>query len=149
MRIVDLKKEDKFICQYITLRNSYCDMLLTSPVDMKGTEKWLKEKGDNVEILGLVESGDLSGVSILYLDKNGEIAFFSKDPNKGTGDRLLKIIEKAARSRKVSYIWAWVLKDNSIAQHVFEKNGFIKEKDDMREYGGVMKKGVFYRKGLS
>lgn len=149
MRIIDLKKEKIFIDQYVALRNSYCDLLLTSPVEVRQTEAWIDKNGKDVEILGLADGDILSGVSILYLNKNGEVSFFVKDKNKGTGSKLLKMIEEVASSRKLSSIHAWVIQDNAIARHVFEKNGFVKEKDSNREYKGKPTYGVLYRKFLT
>jgi len=148
MQTIDLKKDKRFLSQYVALRNSYCDQLLTFPVGIGQTEDWLDKNGQEVEILGLLEADNLLGVSILYLNKNGEVAFFVKDKNKGTGSKLLKIIEEAAKLRKLSSIYAWVAQENTIAQHVFEKSGFVKEKDSDKEYKGKTRGGILYKKYL-
>ena len=51
MDIIDFKKEEDFIEQYVYLRNSYAEQLLASPVDIYETKKWLKKA--EVEIRGL------------------------------------------------------------------------------------------------
>ena len=61
---------------------------------------------------------------ILYVGKGSEITFFVKHPNQGIGSKLLNIIEDVAKERKLTSLWAWVLKNNFIAQRVFTKNGF-------------------------
>lgn len=145
-RIIDLKKEKGFVEQYINLRNKYADLLLTSFVNVLGTQKWLNTT--NAEIRGIVQNNVLCGVVILHLDKNAEIGFFVKYQNKGIGSKLLNIIEKVAKEKGLDSIWAWALEDNVIAQHVFEKNGFVKKDTSKREYDGMTKSGINYRKCL-
>ncbi|MEW6740277.1 MAG: GNAT family N-acetyltransferase [Nitrospirota bacterium] len=144
--IINLKEHDFFIEQYINLRNSYAELLLTLPVNISDTKEWLKK--NDIEIRGVVQDITLLGVVILYLNKNGEIAFFVREQNKGFGGMLLDIIEKLAIERGLKSVWAWVLKDNLIAQRVFEKKGFIKEEIIEREYKGVIKQGIRYKKYL-
>ena len=146
MRAVDLKKEQSFIDQYINLRNSYADLLFTSRVGRADTEKWLA--GEDVEVRGLAEGDALLGVAVLYPGKEGEIAFFVRDRNRGIGTRLLALIEDVAQSRGLPFIRAWALKDNAIAQRVFEKSGFAKEGIQARERGGAAHEGVAYKKKL-
>jgi RimJ/RimL family protein N-acetyltransferase len=146
-KIIDLKKDKKFIEQYVELRNKYTDLLLTDSVDISGTEEWLKKS--NIEIRAIVEDDILHGVVILYLNRDAEVAFFAKEKSKGTGSKLLQIIEKVAKQKELPYIWAWVLEENLIAQRVFEKAGFKREGIDEREYKGLIRKGVNFRKMLS
>jgi len=144
MKVIDLKEEECFVEQYVNLRNKYTELLLTSPVDISQTKEWIKR--NNIEIRGLVQDNILLGVVVLYLDRDGEIAFFVKNLNKGVGSRLLEIIEEVAKEKRLRFVWAWVLKDNLIAQRVFDKNGFVKERITEREYKGVTKFGIKYKK---
>jgi len=146
MKVIDIKKEKGFIEQYVNLRNSHADLLLTSAVTVSLTKQWLD--GNDVELRGLVQDDVLSGAAILYPNKNGEIAFFAKYPNSGIGSRLLEIIEEVAKERKLGSIWAWVLEDNSIARHVFEKSGFAKIETCEREHKCLIMAGVKYEKTL-
>jgi len=145
-KVIDLKKDEKFLVQYVNLRNTYKELLLTPTVTIDETRKWLRN--DNIEIWGLIENTILLGVIILYLDRNGEIAFFVKDQNKGTGSHLLSIIENIACKKNLHYIWAWVLSDNIPAYRAFEKNGFTKVKIVDREYNGIIRHGVEFKKKL-
>jgi len=146
MEIVDIKEREDLIEQYVNLRNSYTELLLTSPVTITATKEWLKKA--YIETRGLIEDSILAGVVILYLSKGGEIAFFAKDKNKGTGSKLLNIIEEVAKEEKLKSIWGWVLEDNFIAQGVFEKNGFEKIEICVKEYKGIVRQGVKYEKFL-
>jgi ribosomal protein S18 acetylase RimI-like enzyme len=146
METIDLKKEKDFVNQYVQLRNTYAELLLTSPMNISKTKEWLKK--NDIEIRALVEDDILLGVVILYQNKEGEISFFVKDPNKGIGSRLLNIIEGIARKKNLKSIWAWVLKENLIAQKVFEKKGFIKEGKSEKEYKGMVREGIKYKKYL-
>jgi len=146
IRIVDLKKKKELLKQYIALRNKYTDLLLTKPVNLCDTQKWLKIS--EVEIKGLLKNKILVGVVILYLDRRGEVAVFSYKSNKGIGTLLLKTIEDAARSLNLDYIWAFVLKNNNIAKHVFEKCGFERESEEEKIFEGSIKSGFKYIKNL-
>jgi len=122
MNSVDLKKCPQLLNQYIELRNTYIDMLLTEPINKADTLLWLEK--NNVELMGLEENGVLEGVVILYLEKGGEVAFFSREKNKGIGTRLLTLVEDVAKIRKLPEIHAWIRMDNPIAGHVFLKCGY-------------------------
>jgi len=139
-------KDGYFITQYIYLRNRYADLLLTSPVSLRKTKEWLKK--NEIEIYGLAEDNVLLGAIILYMDRDGEVAFFARYPNRGIGSGLLKIIEEVARKKGLRFIWGWVLKDNLIARRAFEKNGFTEAEGSAREYKGINKEGISYRKFL-
>lgn len=146
MKIIDLKEEEYFIEQYVTLRNNHTELLLTSPVSISETREWLKR--NDIEVRGFVQDDVLLGVVILYKQKDGEVAFFVRYPGKGTGSKLLKEIEEVAREKKLRFIWAWVRKDNLIAQRVFEKNGFKKGEISKRESHDGVKLGTEYKKLL-
>lgn len=145
-RVVDLKKEESFVEQYINLRNSYTGMLLTEPVNLSGTREWLKKA--DIEVIGLAEDNALLGAVILYLDRDGEIAFFAGEKNRGIGSKLLVLIEDVAKQKMLQSVCSWVLKENLIAQRVFEKNGFRKEGETVREYKGMSRQGIEYKKIL-
>jgi predicted acetyltransferase len=144
--IIDLKKESGFIDQYVHLRNAYTELLLTSPVTPAETKVWLKR--DDIEVRGLVHGNILLGAVILYLSRNGEIAFFVKNKNKGFGSTLLDIIENVAKEKRLKSLWAWVLKDNITAQRVFDKNGFLQENIKTRVFKGIIRQGIEYKKYL-
>lgn len=147
MRVVNLRRERAFVEQYIRLRDSYADLLLTSPVSREETEKWLWR--DDIEVRGLEEDGVLQGVAVLYLHREGEIAFFARERDRGIGTRLLAVIEETARERGIPAVRAWTLKENTAAQRVFEKCGFSREGTRVREYKGEAREGVSFRKELS
>lgn len=146
MDVVDLKTRPDLIGQYIELRNSCSRLLLTQPVMPAQTKEWLREPG--IVVQGIVDDNSLLGVVILYLNKNNEIAFFVKDKNRGIGTRLLGLAEEVAREKALPNIWGWVMEDNVIAKHVFEKCGFNKEKADYKYYNNAAKSGVKYIKYL-
>ena len=145
-RIIDLKQEETFIEEYVSLRNRYGNLLLTAPVTIAETKKWLKE--GTTEVRGIAQNCSLVGVAILYLARNGEIAVFAKDQRQGVGTKLLKIIEKAARQKEVHRVWAWVLADNVAAQRTFRKNGYEVEGESSRVYGNESLKGIIFRKEI-
>lgn len=146
METIDLKKEAGFVDQYIELRNRYAELLLTSAVEMTGTRQWLKR--DNVEIRGIADGGALLGVVILYLDRDNEIAFFAREGNRGIGSKLLSIIESVAVEKRLGSMRAWVLEGNIAAKRTFEKNGFKKVGEKVREYKGMSNQGIEYKKIL-
>lgn len=143
---VNLRQREDLIEQYVNLRNSYTDVLLTLPVDVDRTKEWLKKA--DVEVMGLAKDNILMGVVILYLHRDGEVAFFARERNKGTGSRLLDIIERVAKEKGLRFLWGWVLEDNLIARRTFEKNGYIRKETAGREYKGILKKGVRFTKNL-
>ncbi len=146
MKTIDLKKEIRFIEQYITLRNNYSDLLLTNPVNKNDTLKWFENK--EIEISGIIEKDKLIGVVILYINKGGEVAVFVKDRNKGIGKQLISIIEEIAKKHNLNFIYAWVLKCNNNAKKLFEKCGFFKEGFEFKKYNGVLFEGIKYKKFL-
>lgn len=146
MREINLKEAKEFIDDYIDLRNSYADVLLTQPVWRKQTESWLKHNHE-VEIRGLVDdNGSLLGIIILYLFRAGEIAICVREKHQGIGTSLLAIIERIAGEHYLDSVWAWVLNENTSARRFFEKNGFEKEANSMRNYNNKMWEGIKYRK---
>jgi len=146
-KIIDLKKDESFISQYVDLRNRYVELLLSNLVTVTETKKWLTD--EDVEVRCLIEDNVLIGAVILYMKKKGEVAIFVKDQKRGIGTKLLNVIEKVAKEKNLNGVWAWVLKDNFIAQRVFEKNGFIKEALSERKYKGLVKQGFKYKKLLA
>lgn len=142
--IIDLKKNDLFIPQYVDLRNRYARLLLSKPVTVAETKTWLL--GDVVEVKCLVENDVLVGAVVLYLKKGGEVALFVKEPRKGTGSELLRVIEKVAVERNLTSLWAWVLSTNFAAQKTFVKSGYRREGESPKRYEDQLLNGLIYRK---
>ena len=147
IEIVDLKEKENLIEEYVHLRNRYAELLLTLPVNVSATKEWIK-KNDDVEVRGLVQNNILLGVAILYLNREGEIAFFAKEQQKGIGSKLLNIIEEVAREKKLKGVWAWVLSSNTVAQKSFMKNGYLSEQKTQRRYNDKNLEGFIFRKKL-
>lgn len=147
-KVVNLEKEEFFIEQYVNLRNNYCELLLTEPVNILETKQWFKRK--DIEVRGIAHGTVLLGAVVLYLIRNGEVAFFVRHEfrGKGIGSALLNIIEKAAEERKLNNLWAWVLSDNISAQKTFVKNGYVLGIETERMYRGEKKRGVVFNKKL-
>lgn len=146
-RVIDLKKEEKFIEEYVSLRNRYSELLTTQLVNVAETKEWLKD--NQIEVRGLVQDHFFLGAVVLYLNREGEIALFVKDRHQGIGTKLLKIVEQVAEDKKLGSIWAWVLLDNQKAQKMFRKNGYTMETQSARFYEGEDKPGIIFRKKLS
>jgi len=145
-RVVNLKVDENFIEQYVQLRNRYCDLLVTNPINAVETREWLKR--EDIEIRGIVRDNVLLGVVILFLNRKNEIAFFSSIDRRGFGSKLLSIIEIAAKERGLRDVWAWVLCDNVIAQRAFLKNGYQKAENSTKTYQGRILQGFVFRKAL-
>ena len=111
------------------------------------TKEWIK-KSDDVEVRGLVQNNILLGVAILYLNREGEVAFFTKEQRKGIGSQLLRAIEEVAREKKLKDVWAWVLSSNTVAQKSFMKNGYLLEQKTQRRYNDKDLEGFIFRKKL-
>lgn len=145
-RFINLKKEEAFIKQYVNLRNSYAENLLTSPVSMNETKAWLKRT--DIEIRGFAEGNMLLGAVILYMNRGGEIAVFVRDSGKGIGSSLLNAIEKVAVEKKLTSIWAWTLTSNLKAQKVFAGSGYIMEGETGRRHNNKAVQGFVFRKKI-
>lgn len=145
-RVIDLKKEEEFIEEYVSLRNRYNELLTTKLVDVAETKEWLKD--NQIEVRGLVQDDIFWGAVILYLNREGEIALFVKEPQQGVGTKLLKIIEKVAEEKRLNGVWAWVLSDNEKAQWAFRKNGYREEGQSARFHENESKPGVIFRKKI-
>lgn len=144
---VDLKVRRSYIKQYVELRNRYKELLITSLVTVEETVKWLDNA--SVSVRCLVLNKKVIGAVVLNFERAGEVTFFAEVTEKGIGGWLLKVIEKVAREKKLNSIWAWVLSGNRIAQKAFEKNGYLKEKEIIRNYGGREVNGIIFRKLIS
>lgn len=144
--IVNLKQAPDYIQPYIELRNRYCELLLTDPVNVTETNEWLKQ--DDIEIRGVIRGSALVGIVILFLNRAGEIAFFTERVGMGQGSALLSIIEGVAKEKGLREVWAWVLHDNMIAQRAFLKNCFRREEETAKQYRGQTMKGFVFRKKL-
>ena len=142
--IINLREDLHFLEQYIELRNQNTNFLLTKPITITGTREWIKEEG--IEIRGLASNGVLLGVVVLYLKKGGEIAVFTRHPNRGTGSILLKVIEEVAKAYRISPIWAWVSSNNAIAKRAFLKNGYRAEAESEKKFNQQIIKGILFKK---
>ena len=143
-KIINLREESEFLDQYIDLRNQNTDFLLTKPVTITETNEWIRQEG--IEIRGLASSGILLGVAVLYLEKGGEIAVFTRHPNRGTGSILLKAIEEVAKAHQISPVWAWVSTNNAIAKRTFLKNGYHVEGEADKTRNHQTIKGILFKK---
>lgn len=141
-----MKEELNFIEQYVQLRNRYCDLLITNPVNTVETREWLKR--EDIEIRGIVHDNLLDGVVILFLNRKGEIAFFSRIKCSGIGGKLLSMIEIVAKEKGLREVWAWVLCDNVIAQRSFLTNGYLKSENSTKTYQNKIMNGYIFRKTL-
>ena len=144
--ILDLKKNPDFLPQYVELRNSYCELLLTHPVILSETIQWLK--WTTAEIHLIEEENCLLGVLLLYIDRNGEVALFTRKHNAGIGKNLLRVADNIALSFSLPSIWSWIRADNYKAVHVFEKSGYCFVKREDRIYDNKVISGIKYTKKL-
>ncbi len=144
MEVINLKENQKFLKQYVALRNKYSDLLLTRKVTIKETEEWLKKAP--VEIRCLVEKNKLLGVAIIYQDKNNEVTIFVKNLGKGLGRKLLSIIDKVAQAKKIVRLWAWVLTSNIPAQRLFERCGYRGRDLSKRNFKNKIFNGYIFQK---
>jgi ribosomal protein S18 acetylase RimI-like enzyme len=102
-----------------------------------------------VEIRCLADdNGNLLGMIILYLHRTGEIVLCVNEKRRGLGTKLLAHIEEVAAARALDSVWVWVSNENQAARNFFEKNGFSKEANSMRQYHNKMHEGIKYRKKL-
>jgi len=85
-------------------------------------------------------------IKILYLDKEGEVAFFVKKRNRGLGSQLLKVIEDVAKEKRLNSLWAWVTSSNLAAQKTFAKNGYLLEGETERRFRNKIFRGFVFRK---
>jgi len=142
--IIDLKREDLFISQYVDLRNRYAQLLLSKPVTVAETKAWLSREA--VEVKCLIEKDVMIGAVVLYLSKAGEVALFVKEPKRAAGSQLLRVIERVATEKELASLWAWVLTTNLAAQRTFLKNGYRLERESSRQYDNQLLGGFIYRK---
>jgi len=132
-KTINLKKRPDLLKQYIKLRNKYINKLLSSRVFFDDTIRWLAKT--NVEIYGIVKNNKiLIGVIIIYIEKDNEICFFTKEPGKGVGSRLLKVADRIARARQLKHLWAWTNIKNIAAINAFKKGGYVKTKEYYRKF---------------
>ena len=109
-KVLNLKEHSELLPQYVELRNSYCELLLTQSVGVSESFKWIQET--TAEIRVIEENGLISGVVLLYPDRGGEVAFFAREQQRGIGTKLLKVVDEVARQVRLPSIWAWVREDN-------------------------------------
>lgn len=133
--------------QYVELRNVYCDLLLTHPVEISESVQWIKNTTAVIKVIE--EENCVLGVLLLYIDRSGEVAFFAREHNKGIGTKLLKIADDEARQLGLPSIWAWVREDNFIAAKAFEKCGYAASGHEERDYKDEHIMGMKYTKQIS
>jgi GNAT superfamily N-acetyltransferase len=146
LETVNLRERPDLVGQYVELRNSCAELLLTEPVTAEGTKEWLG--GGDIVVRALVRRDVLEGAAVLYLGRNGEIAFFVRERGRGRGTRLLEIIEEEARARGEGSVWAWVREENVAARRAFMKREFVLVGERPRRHRGTTLPGVEYRKEL-
>ena len=142
MILCDLKDALYLTDQYVKLRNLWAKNLLTDDVNEKETLEWLHEK--SVVILVACEEDEVVGASILYLEKEGEIAIFVKRKRSGVGTTLLKEIQAQAKNKNIKKLWAWISDTNIASKKLFEKNKFNADKPCSRVFSGTIYNGMVY-----
>jgi len=146
MKIVDLRKQIELIDRYIYLRNQFCSELLTNPVTQKETLNWLANY--DVIVLLAVEKKSVIGACILHTYRNGELSLFIEKQRKGTGTLLLQQIEKIAKIKRLSIVYAWVDEKNIPSNNFFQKNEFTIREKKYKEYKNKKILGTIYQKTL-
>jgi N-acetylglutamate synthase-like GNAT family acetyltransferase len=146
MILCDLKDALYLTDQYVKLRNLWAKNLLTDDVNEKETLEWLHEK--SVVVLVACEEDEVVGASILYLEKEGEIAIFVKYPMQGIATILLRSMKELARLYQLQYIWGWVEEENIASSTIFLKNGFNEMEKKSRQYKDMIVKGCVYQYGI-
>ena len=146
-QVLDLKTNLDLLPQYLELRNRYCSLLLTHPATFDQTRNWVR--ATSTEIRLIVDDGVVLGVVLLYFDRGGEVAFFSRNPARGIGTKLLQVLEKMAGEAGLATVWAWVREDNPVARRVFEKCGYVMSGSAPREYQAALVNGTTYIRYLT
>lgn len=146
-RVLNLKEHLDLLPQYVELRNSYCELLLTQPVGVAESIQWVQ--ATTAEIRVIEEEKCVLGVVLLYLNRGGEVAFFVRQQNKGVGTKLLEIVDGVAMQAQLPLIWAWVREDNLAAAKVFEKCSYCVSAHEKRNYKGHLVRGIRYAKFIS
>lgn len=134
MRIVNLKSNPVYISQYVQLRNHFKELLMTDPVTIQETQKWLESQ--DVEVRLLIKQNKVEGAIVLYINKDNEIAIFVKNTGKSLGSELLKAIIEEAKCRNIPYLRAIVRNDNIYAKRFFIKHGFMIRMQYVKKYKG-------------
>jgi len=143
LQIINLADAKCLIEQYVDLRNMYKKELLTDIVTVSETINWLKHA--RVHVVVAVDCNELIGAATLYLDKNAEIAIFTKKHRSGVASALLNNIKLDARDIfLLNDIWAWIADNNVKSSNLFEKNGFIKKMSICKQYNGKLFSGGVY-----
>lgn len=145
--VLNLKEHLDLLPQYVELRNGYCDLLLTHTVKISESFQWIKNTTAVIKVIE--EENCILGVLLLYIERDGEVAFFARQQNKGIGTRLLKIADDEARQLGLPSIWAWVREDNFVAAKAFEKCGYTASGLEKRDYKGEPIMGIKYTKLIS
>lgn len=144
MKIISLAKAPEFITQYVDLRNIYKENLLTNIVTAEETLEWLNRSDICVEVA--INDQELLGAVILYLNKDAELAIFTKYHRQGVANKLLQSVKMTAKQTySLEYIWAWVADENKASLSLFLRNGFSKIKTTPKLYNNMTILGSMYR----
>ena len=146
LKVIDLKKDGFFVPAYVKLRNLHATALLTKSVSVVEMIRCLIQ--ENVEVRCVINDPELLGATILYPDKDGEVALFAKVQGQGIGSLLLETIEGVAVEQHLSEVWAWVSESNAAAQKAFLKNGYVESHGFEKEYQVKTISGVIFVKKL-
>lgn len=144
LEIINLKENLGFVEEYVTLRNAWKQNLLTDEVDLDKSYEWVKNS--NTIILGVLENRQLTGVGMVYLDKENEIALFVKNQKKGLGTLIMRHLINEMKERNFSYLRGWTYNPNM--RKLFEKYNFKYLGERERAFKGEYYKGGDYEKWL-
>jgi ribosomal protein S18 acetylase RimI-like enzyme len=119
MNLVDLRKHPGLINDYVELRNKYVYELMSSPITLESTEKWMLDH--KALMMGVIESQELIGACIVYPERNNELTIFVKYPHRGIGKFIIDNMGNLCREYNITEVWARVRPDNHSARKFFEK----------------------------
>jgi hypothetical protein len=128
---------DRFIRQYVVLRNHNKRALHTEAVSVEGTRRWLSGHNGTI-IVGFegfcTEKKKIHGAAVLK--KNGEVTVFHDGKVRGLGRELLGLLDTVrGHARPITpYLWAWTDKTNKKSRALFKRMGY--------------KEAVYFRKDL-
>ncbi len=145
--VVNLKKNQQWLTDYVFLRNKHLQALLSEKVDLAATKEWLRQ--NDVELYGIIDGGIFQGAVVIYIKENkgeGEVAFFTSNIGCGYGGRLLKITDVVAVERRLSKLCAWTRDNNVPAINVFRRNRYFLVKKTEKTYRGEKIKGYLFEK---
>lgn len=120
MEIVDLRKRLDLIPEYVELRNKYISELMSVPVTLESTNKWMSNH--DALMIGVVSTqGELIGACVIYKERNNELAIFVKHPGYGIGKFVIDNMTSLCIEYGIKRIWARTKDNNLIAKKFFNK----------------------------